>query len=139
MPPRRRRKPRRHALNPLGWITAESFANITRVVAVIAAASVPTMVVNNQQGKKVAEASADADTARTQTQYANANTNAALGALFVITQELEALKAEVAKLRGEMRGVKHKSPEQAFGPEVPAGWVAQPVKRKGWFARHFGG
>jgi len=122
----RRRRKKRHRLNPLAYLTPELFAQVTKVVALCAAAAAPSVMVSQQSAQKV-EASEE------QVGYANANTNAALGIIAVMASKIDSLEGRVSKLEREAARTRRILPEGMVGPEVPPGWTFQPVvKRKKW-------
>jgi hypothetical protein len=131
MPPRRRRK-RRHALNPMRWLAAMPpvLEAMTKLAAVVAAAATPSLIVASKSADKIEASEVRADSAQTQVEYANANTNAALAIGALLSARLDSAMARIDRLeRREARRMR-RSPEAMYGPEVPPTWIPQPVKRK---------
>ena len=128
-----RRRKRRHALNPLGWIPPAVWPMIGKAIAGGLVVAGPAVAVKQGQdaGSKI--------------QAANDNTGAALNAVALLIDEQDSLKARIAALELSLRAMRlqyaklaAQSPAAMVGPAVPTDWVPAPPKKFGWFARHFG-
>ena len=53
--------------------------------------------------------------------------------------ELWRVRNEVKVLRRALKATRMRLPEEQVGPPIPDGWIYQPPKRRGFFARLFGG
>lgn len=84
-------------------------------MALCAVASLPGMKIGQT-------AKAEASDATEKLGYANANTNAALSIVALLADRLDKAEARIARLE-------RKSPAAMVGPDVPAGWLPQPVKK----------
>lgn len=125
MPPRKRR-PARHRLDPLRYLTPELLVQVRNILALCVAAAAPSAVISQQNAHKV-EATGE------QLTYANANTNAALGIVTELSARLERAEAKadsaLALARESLlreRRTAARLPEAMIGPSVPLTWTLKP-------------
>jgi len=128
MPPRRRRK-RRHKLNPLRFLPNEAWAQIVtwlaRGLGAAGVVAAPTVVSQRANEVKLA--------------YANEATNTALATGAALQESLTVFRRQFAEFTKEIRESRLRErraaarlPENMIGPAIPYAWEVKAIKKPWW-------
>lgn len=133
----RKRRPRRHRLNPLRIVPSETWANIIKAVCGGLVVAAPVAAVKTTGDAKMQQTNEAVNSALASiAQMAQENRQLALrtAAINRAQDEMIAqLSDEIVHLRRENRKLVVKSPQYQVGPEVPLEWTLQPPRKKKWW------